>query len=93
MSDSIGLSLSRPPPPLISLRASVRLGVNEGVVTFEVRDDGPGFAPNATTGGMGTDIMRDRIDALEGELRIDSRPGEATTVTGRVPARALEAAS
>jgi signal transduction histidine kinase len=72
--------------------ATVRLGEAGGVVTFEVRDDGPGFAVEQTPTGMGTDIMRDRIDALDGELQIDSRPGAGTTVTGHVPAHVLLAA-
>ena len=33
------------------------------------------------------------VDALEGELVVESSPGRGTTVTGRVPARALEAAA
>jgi signal transduction histidine kinase len=39
---------------------------------------------------MGLQIMQDRIDALEGELEVVSSPGSGTTVTGRVPARAIE---
>ena len=73
--------------------ATVRLGVDGDVVTFEVRDDGPGFDTRMTPSGMGTDIMRDRIDALDGELRIESAPGRGTAIVGRVPARALEQAS
>jgi signal transduction histidine kinase len=30
------------------------------------------------------------VDALEGELLVTSAPGAGTTVTGRIPARAME---
>ena len=35
--------------------------------------------------------VQDRIAALSGELLIESTPGRGTTVTGRVPARVMEA--
>jgi len=73
--------------------ATVRLATGDDTVTFEVRDDGPGFDTRVTPSGMGTDIMRDRIDALDGELHIESAPGRGTAIVGRVPARALEPAS
>jgi signal transduction histidine kinase len=34
--------------------------------------------------------MADRLAAAGGELQILSRPGHGTTVTGRLPAAALE---
>ena len=71
----------------------VRLRADEEQVTFQISDRGPGFDTNVTGAGMGVQIMRDRIDALEGELTVRSTPGEGTAVTGRVPARALEAAT
>jgi signal transduction histidine kinase len=70
----------------------VRLSLEDGTLAFEVRDEGPGFDVERTPPGMGIQIMRDRADALEGELEIRSEPGDGTTVRGRVPVRALEAA-
>jgi signal transduction histidine kinase len=61
-----------------------------GAVVFSVRDEGPGFDLERVPRGMGLQIMQDRIDALEGELEVVSSPGSGTTVTGRVPARAIE---
>jgi signal transduction histidine kinase len=69
----------------------VRLSAGPKVLTFEVVDRGPGFDPAATDRGMGLQIMQDRVDALEGELLVTSAPGAGTTVTGRIPARAVEA--
>jgi signal transduction histidine kinase len=71
----------------------VRLSAGPKVLTFEVVDRGPGFDPAATDRGMGLQIMQDRVDALEGELLVTSAPGAGTTVTGRIPARAMEVAS
>jgi signal transduction histidine kinase len=67
----------------------VRLWLEGGDLVFEVADRGPGFDVPTTGGGMGLQIMRDRIDALDGSLELDSARGRGTTVTGRVPARAL----
>ena len=52
--------------------------------SFEVRDDGPGFA--VPTGGFngGLRNMRDRIEAVGGQLTIDSAPGKGTRVRGVV---------
>ena len=74
-------------------RTLVRLWLEDGRLAFEVADRGPGFEASTTDGGMGLQIMRDRVDALEGELVVRSDPGGGTTVTGRVPARALEVAA
>jgi len=50
---------------------------------FEVRDDGPGFVPAGPFNG-GLRNMRDRIEAVGGQLAIDSAPGRGTTVRGTV---------
>jgi signal transduction histidine kinase len=50
---------------------------------FEVRDDGPGFIPTGHVQG-GLRNMRDRIEAIGGELTIDSAPGRGTRVRGVV---------
>jgi signal transduction histidine kinase len=72
--------------------AVVRLSAGPRVLTFEVVDSGEGFDPAATDRGMGLQIMQDRVDALEGELVVTSAPGAGTTVTGQIPARAMEIA-
>jgi signal transduction histidine kinase len=67
-------------------RATIRLEANDGMLTFSVRDDGGGFDPNKTSPGSGLTNMADRLDARGGAIAISSRPGQGTTVTGRVPA-------
>jgi signal transduction histidine kinase len=68
----------------------VHLGSDDEAIRFTIHDDGPGFEVSTTDAGEGMQIMRDRIAALSGELAIESTPGRGTTVTGRVPARAME---
>jgi signal transduction histidine kinase len=54
-------------------------------LAFEVRDDGVGFDPATAPRGTGLQGMADRLDAIGGELRIRSSPGDGTTVAGTVP--------
>jgi signal transduction histidine kinase len=51
--------------------------------SFEVRDDGPGFVPAGHYNG-GLRNMRDRIEAVGGQLVIESAPGRGTRVRGVV---------
>jgi signal transduction histidine kinase len=66
-------------------RVTVRLGHAEWHLTFEVTDDGRGFEPAAIARGAGLTNMTDRLEALGGTLEVRSRPGEGTTVMGRIP--------
>ncbi|GAA2087082.1 sensor histidine kinase [Pseudolysinimonas kribbensis] len=72
-------------------RVTLALRVTAQGARLEVRDDGRGFdpaTPPATTAdhGYGLVAMRQRIEALAGELRIESRPGHGTAVLVEVPA-------
>ena len=66
-------------------RAVVRLSQQDGHVEFAVEDDGRGFDAAGSNYGTGLQGMADRLDAVGGELRIESRPGAGTSLTGRVP--------
>ncbi len=55
------------------------------LLEFEVRDDGAGFDVSAATAGSGLANMADRLDAVGGTLRVQSRPGSGTTVLGSAP--------
>jgi signal transduction histidine kinase len=68
-----------------------RVCVSNGgpAVELSVRDDGRGFDPEQARGfgrpqfGLGT--MRERADAIGAEFTIESRPGQGTCVTVRLP--------
>jgi signal transduction histidine kinase len=64
--------------------ASVTLHRN-GDLRFEVRDDGPGFVTNGWNAGRGLMNMRDRIEAVGGEIEIHSSPGAGTEIVSRIP--------
>jgi signal transduction histidine kinase len=55
-------------------------------IRFGVADDGVGFDLAERSDGIGLQSMRDRIDALGGELVFDSAPGAGTRIRGTVPA-------
>ena len=58
---------------------------DNGVLRFEVRDDGAGFEPDRVEAGVGLTSMRDRLATVGGELHIVSAPGRGTRVIGRIP--------
>ena len=53
---------------------------------LEISDDGAGFDPSQMVGrGHGLNNLRDRAQALGGELEIESEPGRGTWVRIRIP--------
>ena len=65
----------------------IRLTGDQDQLQLEVRDDGRGLAPGLAENpsSFGLSQMRERAVALGGRLRIDSVPGEGTTVRVTVP--------
>jgi signal transduction histidine kinase len=58
--------------------ATVTVSRSDGRVTIEIADDGRGGADPAT--GSGLRGLADRVEALDGQLTVDSPVGEGTTV-------------
>jgi signal transduction histidine kinase len=65
--------------------ASVEVSLEDDRLRVRVSDDGVGGADLAV--GTGLRGLRDRVDALDGELEVVSPPGGGTTVTAEVPVR------
>jgi signal transduction histidine kinase len=64
-------------------RVELGLDAYDSRVCLRVTDDGCGFDPVeavARSRRLGLTSMRERVEALGGELRIDSAPGRGTTV-------------
>ena len=66
-------------------RVTIRLYEEEDALLFEIADDGSGFDPARTTFGAGLTNMRDRLEAIGGDLRIDSNLGQGSRVLGTIP--------
>jgi signal transduction histidine kinase len=68
-------------------RTVVRLNDAPGWLTFTVADDGVGFDAARTTFGTGIMGIRDRVEALGGELTIEPEPGGGIRLSGSLPLR------
>ncbi|MGV1097876.1 sensor histidine kinase [Thiovibrio sp. JS02] len=60
-------------------------------VTLIVRDEGVGFAPELKGQGFGLAGITERVELINGTVRIDSAPGKGTTVTVSAPTRLPQA--
>jgi len=65
---------------------SVRASTCDGLLHLSITDNGIGGAHPG--GGSGLVGLKDRIEALSGELHISSEPDSGTTITATVPVEA-----
>jgi PAS domain S-box-containing protein len=66
--------------------ATLRIVRDGDRVRLSVSDDGVGFAPDEVPRGhLGLIGMRQRVDLVGGELRVESRAGEGTVIEASVP--------
>jgi signal transduction histidine kinase len=63
-------------------RAEVTASVEDGTLHIGVRDDGVGGAGRNGSGLLG---LRDRLDALDGQLSVESPTGRGTLVAAHIP--------
>jgi len=69
--------------------ATIRIWREADQVRLSVSDDGGGFDPDAVPRGhLGLIGMRQRVDLVGGELRVESRAGKGTTIDASVPGSA-----
>jgi signal transduction histidine kinase len=62
----------------------LRLWTESGGLLFSVSDNGPGFDPAEARGGHGFVNMADRLGAIGGTVRWESRPEHGSKITGSV---------
>ena len=73
--------------------ATLRLTRTDGTVRLHIADDGTGFDPSAVPPGrFGLIGANERARLLGGSLRVESAPGNGTTIDVEVPIRAATAA-
>ena len=72
-------------------QAAVALSCPGSHLEFTVTDDGTGFDTATASHGTGLPGMTDRLAAAGGTLRINSAPGNGTTISGRLPVSELAA--
>jgi signal transduction histidine kinase/putative methionine-R-sulfoxide reductase with GAF domain len=66
----------------------IHLQFQDDATCLQVADDGVGFDPQAPKGGgLGLPGMKERVQKINGELQIESAPGQGTQVSVRVPTR------
>ena len=67
--------------------AQVKLGLehNHGVLVVGIEDDGRGFDRAQTPDGTGLRNIRERVQTLDGTLRLASTPGHGTILTTWLP--------
>jgi signal transduction histidine kinase len=66
----------------------VEVDSDDGVVRLDIRDDGVGGADPAR--GSGLVGVKDRVEATGGSLRVDSRPGQGTSLLAELPIDAAQ---
>ncbi len=59
----------------------VDLELTQNRLTVRICDDGIGFNPTAIVGGHGLASMKQRVNQLKGEIAIESKPGDGTTIS------------
>jgi signal transduction histidine kinase len=63
-------------------KVGIRVERRAGLVVLEVQDDGAGGADPAGSGLRG---LADRVEALQGRLRVESPPGGGTRLVAEIP--------
>jgi two-component system, NarL family, sensor kinase len=75
-------------------RVAVEVKARSNVLLLTVADEGRGFdVERAEAGGLGLVSMRDRLEALGGQLSVSSAPLHGTRIEARVPIWTTETAA
>ncbi|MGL5807676.1 MAG: sensor histidine kinase, partial [Xenococcaceae cyanobacterium] len=63
----------------------IQIETNDFGLLVTLRDNGKGFSTDKNIAGFGLQGMRERISALEGQLKIVSQPNAGCTIKARFP--------
>ena len=67
------------------VNVTATLARRRGTIDLTISDNGLGISARAASAGIGIRSMRDRIEAVDGQLRIFSKPGLGTCIHGTIP--------
>jgi signal transduction histidine kinase len=65
--------------------ATVKIRIDESQLDMEIADDGIGGITPRRRGSRGLENISDRVSALDGEVTIDSLPGQGTRLVVKIP--------
>ncbi len=68
-------------------QVDISLGLCDRMLYLRIHDDGCGFDPTATSGGLGLLGIRERVGMLGGEFAVTSSAGHGATLLVKVPPR------
>jgi signal transduction histidine kinase len=71
-------------------RLTLRLTRTNGHLCLQIVDNGRGYDPTQTSGGMGLGNIRERLTRLNSEFAISSEPGGGTRLEAMIPYQAEE---
>ncbi|MBK9272086.1 MAG: sensor histidine kinase [Saprospiraceae bacterium] len=63
----------------------IQVQIIENDLEITVEDDGIGYDTQLKTNGMGLENIRSRVNYLNGEMEVDSRPNQGTSVMIQIP--------
>jgi len=75
---------------IMEIGQKLKEGTGEAMVELRISDNGRGFDRQAYTRGLGLLGMQERVEALDGELVLDTRPGQGLRLVARIPLAARE---
>jgi len=65
--------------------ATVALRRRRGTIDLTITDNGVGMSPETASNGIGIVGMRDRIEAVNGQFKLVSHPGQGTRIHATIP--------
>ncbi len=66
-------------------KVSISIQAGNGFISIDVADDGKGFDINKKRKGIGISNMMDRVESFNGEMAVESSPGNGCKISFKIP--------